>query len=307
MTILSASALLTQRLARASSRAIKSTNCAKVVATQSGNTVPLKFNGEAGIIKTSGRSMATVSAGHALRNLTNQNPHVDVIRYKHKNVKFTISHVNHFADALAVGFLSSGLAPGDKVLSWLPLHFSEQHILQFACSKAGLVLYHLDPSVAIQDKELSQKALSKALDLTEANVLVTEEAGSDVNYVNIVKSVIPEIRIFDFGEGMPFITPRYPHLRFPIHTGFDYQGKPGMVPLTEMLCPTGDVDSLLAGTKPDGQTPLMGQLVLGSDGVPTSIGDTLSNEQVVEGNCWPEFISILKKEYIEVEGTGVVF
>jgi len=307
MTILSTPALLAQRLARSSSRFIKTTNCTKAVTIQSGNAVSSRFIGEAGVIKESRRSMATVSAGHALRNLANQNPHVDVIRYEHKNVKFTMSHVNHFADSLAVGFLSSGLAPGDKVLSWLPLHFSEQHVLQFACSKAGLVLYHLDPSVAIKDKDLSQKALAKALEITEANVLVTEEAGSDVNYVNIVKSMIPEIRIFDFGEGMPFITPRYPHLRFPIHTGFDYQGKGGMVPLNEMLCPTGDVDSLLAGTKLDGQTPLMGQLVLGSDGVPMSIGDTLTNEEVVERKLWPEFMSILNKNYIEVKGTGVVF
>jgi len=251
--------------------------------------------------------MATVSAGFALQCLAKENPHVDVIRYEHKNIKFTMANVNYFSDALAVGFLDSGLRPGDKVLSWLPLHFSEQHILQFACSKAGMVLYHLDPSVAIKDKELAKASLAKALEITEANILVTETAGSDVNYVKIVESVIPETRIFDFGEGKPFFTPRYPHLRFPVHTGFDYQNKAGMVPLNEMLCPTGDVSNLLAGAKLDGQTPLMGQLVLGSDGVPTKTGDILNNEAVVERNIWPEFTGILNKEFREVKGVGVVF
>lgn len=249
----------------------------------------------------------TVSAGFALQSLAKQNPHVDVIRYEHKNVKFTMAHVNHFADALAIGLLDSGLRPGDKILSWLQPHLSEQHILQFACSKAGMVLYHLDPAVAIKDKELAKESLAKALEITEANVLITEVAGNDVNYVKIVESIIPETRIFDFGEGMPFFTPRYPHLRFPIHTGFDYQDKAGMVPLNEFLCPTGDISSVLGDAKLDGQTPLMGQLVLDCDNIPTKIGDTVSNEAVVERGLWPEFTSILKKEYLEVKGVGVVF
>jgi len=251
--------------------------------------------------------MANLSAGSVLEKLAAENPHVDAIRYEHKNVKWTMRHVNYFADALAAGLLDSGLSPGDKVLSWLPLHFSEQHILQFACSKAGLILYHLDPSQAIDDSELAKKSLARTLELTEANVLVTEEAGKDVNYVKLVEGIIPEIRIFDFGEGMPFFTPRYPHLRFPVHTGFDYENKAGMVPLNDILCPTGDLVTLLAGTTLDGETPLMGQLVLGSDGIPTKTGNVLSNDKVIRDEIWPEFTSILKKDYQEVKGVGVVF
>jgi acyl-CoA synthetase (AMP-forming)/AMP-acid ligase II len=251
--------------------------------------------------------MAIVSVGVVFQNLAANNPHVDVIRYHHKNEKWTLKHVNHFADALAIGFLDNGLIPGDVVLSWLPLHFSEQHILQFACSKAGLVLYNLDPTVACTDKESAKKSLAKALELTEANVLITQEAGNDVNYVHLVESVIPETRIFDFGEGMPFFTPRFPHLRFPIHTGFDYEDKGGMVPLKDMLCPSGQLSSYLGGFKIDGSTPLMGSLQVGSDGVPTGKGKVLTNEEVVKGKIWPEFNSILEKKYIEVEGVGVVF
>ena len=310
------------------------------------------------------RAMATLSAGSALKNLAKESPHVDVIRYEHKNVKWTLNHVNHFADALATGFIDSGLKPGDVVLSWLPLHFAEQvrfyfctgvclffksnfslwhhfklarmvsaalklleywqksetlymlcsllfrstqHILQFACSKAGFILYHLDPSQAIKDSEGSKNALAKALELTEANVLITQEAGNDVNYVRLVEGVIPETRIFNVGDGMPFFTPRYPHLRFPIHTGFDYTDKPGMIPLQQILCPTGELSNILAHHKIDGETPLMGELITGSDGVPTEKGKVLSNQEVVDGNHWPEFCSILKKEYKEIQGVGVVF
>ena len=50
----------------------------------------------------------------------------------------------------------------------------------------------------------------------------------------------------------------------------------------------------------------MGELTLGADGLP-SMGKVLSNEEVFKAkDVWPEFTSILKKEYIEVEGGGVV-
>ena len=105
----------------------------------------------------------------------------------------------------------------------------QQHILQFACSKAGFVLYNLDPnpSLAKSNPEAAKAALSKALELTEANVLITQEAGDDVNYVDLTTGVIPEIRIFDFGEGMPFITPRYPHCPY----GFQHHRLGGDVSL----------------------------------------------------------------------------
>lgn len=253
------------------------------------------------------RSMTT--AGAQLRELASQSPHVDVIRYEHKNQKFTLQHVDNHADSLASGLLDCGLVPGDVVLSWLPNHFAEQHILQFACSKAGLTLYTLDPSLATKDPEAAKEALAKALELTEANVLVTQEAGDDTNYIRLVEAVIPETRIFNFDDGMPFITPRFPHLRLPIHTGFDYTDKMGMIPLSDMLSPTKNLEGALKGTGKivDGKTALFGQLELGQDGVPTKKGKALSNDEVVKSGAWPQFGSILKKEYLEVGGVGAIF
>lgn len=66
------------------------------------------------------------TAGQSLQQLAAESPHVDVIRYEHKNVKFTLRHVDRSADSLAMGLLDCGLAPGDVVLSWLPSHFAEQ-------------------------------------------------------------------------------------------------------------------------------------------------------------------------------------
>jgi non-ribosomal peptide synthetase component E (peptide arylation enzyme) len=73
---------------------------------------------------TARRTMTT--AGQSLQQLAAEFPHVDVIRYEHKNVKFTLRHVDRSADSLAIGLLDCGLAPGDVVLSWLPSHFADQ-------------------------------------------------------------------------------------------------------------------------------------------------------------------------------------
>lgn len=259
----------------------------------------------------SSRGVATISAGDALARLASDHPHQEIIRYEHKNVKWTLNHVNYYADALACGLVDAGLQPGDVVLSWLPMHFAEQHILQFACSKAGFLLYQLDPNPALakSNPEAAKAVLAQALELTEANVLFTQEAGDDVNYVDLTTGVIPEIRIFDFGEGMPFFTPRYPHLRFPVHTGYTITDKEGMYLYKHFLVPSNNLNTMLRdrGCKAvDGKTPLLGELVLGKDGIPLKTGKTMTNEEVFNAGAWPEFSSILKREYKEIPGVGVV-
>ena len=164
----------------------------------------------------------------------------------------------------------------------------------------------MDPAQAISDSEGAKAALAKALEITEANVLVSQEAGSDVNYVRLVKEVVPETRIFDFGDGLPFISPRFPHLRFPVHTGFDSEDNDGMILYKEMLVDSGETKNLLAGTVIDGSTPLMGELTVGADGLP-ALGKVLTNAEVDKSGVWPTYSSILKKEYQDVAGVGVVF
>ena len=179
-------------------------------------------------------------------------------------------------------------------------------VLQFACSKAGLILYTLDPT-AVSDPIKAKESLSAALTLTEANVLVTPETHLDTNYISLCKSVIPETRIFDFSNGMPFVSPRFPHLRLPIQTGFDQndEGNLGFLLLRHMVVPGGNLESMLENIS--SETPLAGQLSVGSDGVPTGVGKHLTNAQVVAQNVWPTYCKILAKEFHDVEGVGVIF
>lgn len=72
-----------------------------------------------------GNRAFAASAGSLLTELTKENPHVDVVRYEHKNRKWSLNHVDYYSEALAIGFLETGLRPGDSVLCWLPSHLSE--------------------------------------------------------------------------------------------------------------------------------------------------------------------------------------
>ena len=88
------------------------------------------------------RSMATAapSVGTALSVLAAAAPHVDVIRYEHKNVKWTLKHVDVNSDSLAIGLLDQGLQKGDVVLSWLPEHFAEQ----VSCAQKSVYFSQID-------------------------------------------------------------------------------------------------------------------------------------------------------------------
>jgi len=106
---------------------------------------------------------------------------------------------------------------------------------------------------------------------------------------------------------MPFFTPRYPHLRFPVHTGYSIVDKEGMYAFKHFLVPSNNLDSMLRGTALDGKTPLLGELVLDNDGIPVKTGKVMTNEEVFKAKAWPEFSSILSREYKEIGGVGVVF
>jgi hypothetical protein len=70
-------------------------------------------------------------------------PHMDVVKYTHKNQTWSVLHVHYYSEALAVGLLENGFQTGDVVLSYLPSHLSEQVRAAVSCgvllSKSGCV------------------------------------------------------------------------------------------------------------------------------------------------------------------------
>ena len=77
------------------------------------------------ILRTMSSRLAFSTGGALLTEMAKENPYKDVVRYEHKNRKWSLQHVDFYSEALACGLLENGLQPGDVVLSWLPQHFSE--------------------------------------------------------------------------------------------------------------------------------------------------------------------------------------
>jgi hypothetical protein len=75
--------------------------------------------------KASGAPPTTTLASR-LSALCEDLPHMDVVKYAHKNRTWTVQHVHYYSEALAVGLLENGFQTGDVVLSYLPSHLSEQ-------------------------------------------------------------------------------------------------------------------------------------------------------------------------------------
>jgi len=116
-----------------------------------------------------------------------------------------------------------------------------------------------------------------------------------------------DIRFFDFSEGKPFITPRFPHLRLPIHTGFDQDDKWGMLLLKQFVIPAGNLKEHLDGFTVTGSTPFLGELVLDDKGIPTGTGKIQTNDDVTKSGVLETFSKILSKDFHVVEGEGVVW
>lgn len=268
--------------------------------------------------KLSNEEIALVG-GLRISQMKEENKHVSVVRYEHKNRTWTVHHVDYFSIALAIGFLDAGFLPGDVVLSCMPEHWSESMVLQFACSKAGMILYQLDHRTAKTDPDAFKESLKQALILTKANIYCSPETHDDVNYIELDKKVIPELTAFLRSEGLPFISPRYPHLRYCIQTGLnDDGGQEGFTRMHHFLVPAGTVEEWLQKAEREPttthpmtpilpSTPLMGTLELNDRGIPIGVGPSLSNAQVIQEGAWETYCKILKKEYHEVPGVGVVF
>ena len=70
------------------------------------------------VAATTTRSLASASAGNQLAAMTKENPHIDVVRYEHKNKKWSLNHCDYFSEAVAIGLLETGLQPGVTLLCW---------------------------------------------------------------------------------------------------------------------------------------------------------------------------------------------
>jgi fatty-acyl-CoA synthase len=168
------------------------------------------------------RAYRDVTLGEMLSQLARHYPQNEALIYPDRGLRYDFSHLEWLARQTAKGLLSLGIERGDRVALWAP-NVPEWVVLQFALAKIGAVLVTVNTS-------LREAELEYLLKQSEANTLITVAGFRDVDYVNTVYTIIPELRGSVEGE---LHTIKLPFLRRVIYIGDEHPG--GMVRFDSLL------------------------------------------------------------------------
>jgi fatty-acyl-CoA synthase len=104
---------------------------------------------------------------------------------RHQNVRMTYDVLKETVDALACGFISLGLQPGDRIGIWSQNNL-EWALTQFATAKAGLILVSINPAYR-------RAELEYAINKVGCRALVMSPAFKHSNYFEMIGDLAPEL------------------------------------------------------------------------------------------------------------------
>ncbi len=153
-------------------------------------------------------ALLDITIGHALEQAAQQWGDREALVIPHQSVRWTWKELLQRSDALAAGLLALGLEPGDRVGIWAP-NCAEWTLMQFATARAGLILVNINP--AYRSNELAY-----ALNKVSCRALVLAPALKTSNYIEILRSLAPELDAQAPGQ---LQAAALPHLRWAIRLG----------------------------------------------------------------------------------------
>lgn len=163
-----------------------------------------------------------ITIGELLTRLAHDYPQNDALVYPDRNLRYSFLELEKLARHLAKGLLDVGIQSGDRVALWAT-NVPEWVVLQFALAKIGAVLVTVNTSLRAAE-------LAYLLKQSEALALITIQGFRDVDYVETVYEIVPELR--GAGEGA-LQAADFPFLRTVIYIG---DGHPaGMIPYDSLL------------------------------------------------------------------------
>lgn len=123
-----------------------------------------------------------------------------------QDVSLSWNSLRERADELATGLLALGIRRGNRVAIWSPNRV-EWLIAQFGTARIGAVLVNINPAYRAHELEF-------ALTKVRARVLIMAPALKSSNYIDILRSIAPEIsRDSEVAAEQAFYTPRLPSLK----------------------------------------------------------------------------------------------
>src|SRR5689334_7577003 len=149
-----------------------------------------------------------ITIGELLTRLAQDYPQNDALVYPDRELRYSFRELEWLARQIAKGLLAVGVQPGDRVALWAT-NVPEWIVLQFALAKIGAVLVTVNTSLRAAEIEFLLKQ-------SETSTLVTVARVRDVDYVETIYDVVPELRTSEEGA---LISPKFPFLKNVVYIG----------------------------------------------------------------------------------------
>jgi fatty-acyl-CoA synthase len=220
------------------------------------------------------RAYQNVRVGELLVLLARDYPQNEALIYPDRGLRYDFNQLEWMAREVAKGLLSLGIETGDRVALWAP-NVPEWVVLQFALAKIGAVLVTVNTSLRTAEIEY-------LLQQSESGTLITVAGFRDVDYVQTVYDIVPELAAAEEGA---LRSTRLPFLRNVIYIGDEHPA--GMIRYDSLLARSDKVsdeqlDAHLTNQSLD--TVINMQYTSGTTGFPKGV--MLTNRNIVNNGYW---------------------
>jgi fatty-acyl-CoA synthase len=215
-----------------------------------------------------------VTIGELLALLARDYPDNDALVYPDRQLRYSFKELEVLVRQIAKGLIDTGIKRGDRVALWAT-NVPEWVVLQFALAKIGAVLVTVNTSLRASE-------LAYLLKQSEASALITIKGFRDVDYVETVYDIIPELRE---AEETDLQSAEFPFLRNIIYIGAERPK--GMIPYDSLLLRSEKVrdeqlDALLAAQDIDDVINM--QYTSGTTGFPKGV--MLTHRNILNNGYW---------------------
>ena len=198
----------------------------------------------------------------------------DFIVYPDRDLRWTYGQFDHRCDQLAKGLMAIGIGKGDRVGIWAR-NIPDWLTFMFATAKIGAVLVTVNPVYKAHE-------LAYVLKQSDMKALVIIDAFRDVDYVEILRELVPEASTQQRGH---LDTAEFPFLKALIYAGPEkhrgFYSVPELLILGENL-PDEPLRAITASLHPDDVINM--QYTSGTTGFPKGV--MLSSRNIVNNGFY---------------------